>query len=207
MNSDGRSKAEIRSTHDDSEPPDDSGSPPDHATDATMSRHYRRFASMIATAMVVMYILTYTNTDRLADVQWSQTRFYMVFVMGAAMAVIMLGFMLPMYKDRRINAAIVGGSTAVFIVALLLMRSQTGIGDVLYMKGMIPHHSIAILTSERANIDDVRVRMLADGIIEAQRREIAEMDWLIDDIAMHGKATTASKARARPVPDFQASNG
>lgn len=50
------------------------------------------------------------------------------------------------------------------------------------MKAMIPHHSIAILTSERAEISDPRVRQLADEIIEAQQREIAEMEALIADL-------------------------
>src|SRR5690606_13396815 len=52
-----------------------------------------------------------------------------------------------------------------------------------YMRAMIPHHSIAIMTSERAQIRDPRVRKLADEIIEAQRREIAEMRYLIADLA------------------------
>ena len=71
------------------------------------------------------------------------------------------------------------------------------------MRAMIPHHSIAILTSERAEIEDVRVRELADEIIKAQRREIKEMDWLIQDIAENGVATTESEASARTVPDFE----
>ena len=50
------------------------------------------------------------------------------------------------------------------------------------MKDMIPHHSIAILTSERAKITDPRVRKLADGIIEAQRRETAQMEALIKEL-------------------------
>jgi len=50
------------------------------------------------------------------------------------------------------------------------------------MKAMIPHHSIAIMTSERAHISDPRVRKLADGIIESQRREIEEMKELIRDL-------------------------
>lgn len=70
------------------------------------------------------------------------------------------------------------------------------------MKAMIPHHSIAILTSERAEITDARVQELAGEIVEAQRREIAEMEWLIDDIAENGEATTEEEAAARPVPDF-----
>ena len=71
------------------------------------------------------------------------------------------------------------------------------------MSAMIPHHSIAILTSERAEIEDVRVRELADEIIKAQRREIKEMNWLIEDIQQNGPATTEAEANARPVPEFE----
>jgi len=85
---------------------------------------------------------------------------------------------------------------------LFLVRSQATIGDESWMSAMIPHHSIAILTSERANIDDRRVRELADSIIEAQRREIREMKWLLDDIRANGEATTPAEADARPVPGF-----
>ncbi len=165
---------------------------------------YWRFAAMIATSMTAMFLLTYVNTYRLADVKWSETRFYMAFVMGAAMTVIMLGFMLGMYRNRRVNAAIVAGSLVVFSLALWLVRSQSTVGDESYMRGMIPHHSIAILTSTRAEIDDVRVRALADRIVEAQKREIMEMNWLIDDIEANGKALTDAEAEGRPVPDFAA---
>jgi hypothetical protein len=163
---------------------------------------YWRFAAMIATSMAAMFALTYVNTYRLADVKWSETRFYMTFVMGAAMAVIMLGFMLGMYQSRKINAAIVAVSVVVFGLALWLVRSQETVQDESYMRAMIPHHSIAILTSTRAELDDVRVRQLADEIIEAQKREIEEMNWLLSDIDANGKATTAGEARARPVPEF-----
>lgn len=188
----------------------ESGSPrPDSGTsvDDGGGRHdrggrYWRFAAMIATSMTAMFALTYVNTYRLADVKWSETRFYMTFVMGAAMAVIMLGFMLGMYRSRKVNAAIVAGSVVVFGLALWLVRSQETVQDESYMRAMIPHHSIAILTSTRAELDDVRVRELADGIIEAQKREIEEMNWLLADIDDHGKATTADEAQLRPVPEF-----
>jgi hypothetical protein len=163
---------------------------------------YWRFAAMIATSMAAMFALTYVNTYRLADVKWSETRFYMTFVMGAAMAVIMLGFMVGMYQSRKTNAAIVAGSVLVFALALWLVRSQETVQDESYMRAMIPHHSIAILTSTRAELDDVRVRELADEIIEAQKREIEEMNWLLADIDEHGKATTAAEAKSRPAPEF-----
>ena len=128
----------------------------------------------------------------------------MTFIMGAAMAVIMLSFMRGMYKSSQANVAIYLGSLVLFLAALFLVRSQTTVQDHSWMSAMIPHHSIAILTSERAEIDDVRVRELANEIIEAQRREIKEMNWLIEDIRENGKATTQNEAEARPVPEFSA---
>ena len=143
---------------------------------------YRRFAAMIAVSTVVMYGLMFLNTYQIEHVRFSETRLYMALIMGATMAVVMLGFMWSMYKQRAVNLAIVGGAVIVFAGSLWLVRSQATVGEVAYMRAMIPHHSIAILTSERANIEDPRVRQLADEIIEAQRREIDEMETLIADL-------------------------
>ena len=165
--------------------------------------NYWRFAAMIATSMIAMFGLMYLNTYEWGHARWSETRFYMTFIMGAAMAAIMLSFMLGMYKNNKINLGIFAGSAAVFLLALLLVRSQTTVQDKSWMSAMIPHHSIAILTSERAEIEDVRVRKLADDIIKAQRREIKEMDWLIEDIKKNGPATTQITADTRPVPAFE----
>ena len=143
---------------------------------------YAKFAAMIATSTIVMFGLMYLNTYQMDHVFFSETRAYMALYMGAVMAVIMLLFMLKMYTDWRINAGIIVASIAIFALSLWLVRSQETIEDVSWMKAMIPHHSIAILTSSRANITDPRVRKLADGIIEAQRREIAEMESLIKDL-------------------------
>jgi len=137
---------------------------------------------MIATSTAVMYGLTYLNSYRLDHVLYSETRLYMSLLMGASMTVVMLTFMLHMHTSRRANLTIYLLSAVLFASSLWLVRSQTTIGDVSYMKAMIPHHSIAILTSERARIDDPRVRDLADRIIEAQREEIAEMKAYIADL-------------------------
>lgn len=147
-----------------------------------MQMSYWRFAAMIATSTAVMYGLMYLNTYALEHVFWSETRAWMALLMGAAMSVIMLAYMLGMYRNRALNIGIFGGSIAVFALSLWLVRSQATVGDVDYMKAMIPHHSIAILTSERAGISDPRVRKLADEIIEAQEREIAEMKRLVTDL-------------------------
>jgi predicted lysophospholipase L1 biosynthesis ABC-type transport system permease subunit len=143
---------------------------------------YWRFFAMIITSTVVMFSLMYLNTYALDHVFFSETRSYMAIYMGAVMALIMLGFMLGMYSNRRANIAIFLGSAVVFCVCVLLVRWPTTVVVKTWMRAMIPHHSIAILTSERANISDPRVRELADGIIEAQRLEIAEMKALIADL-------------------------
>ena len=143
---------------------------------------YWRFFAMILTSTTVMLGLMYLNTYALDHVFFSETRTYMAIYMGAVMAVIMLAFMLGMYTNRTANIAIFAGSAILFAGALFLVRSQSTVDDTSWMSAMIPHHSIAILTSERANISDPRVRKLADDIIEAQRLEIAEMKALIIDL-------------------------
>ena len=154
---------------------------------------YKLFAGMIATSTAVMYGLMYLNTYAFEHVYWSETRFYMAFLMGATMAMIMLGFMLGMYKSKKTNIGIFATSVVVFLGALWLVRSQETVQDVSWMKAMIPHHSIAILTSERAEISDPRVRQLADEIIETQKKEIAEMKQLIADLEGESADTLASR--------------
>jgi hypothetical protein len=143
---------------------------------------YGRFGLMIATSTVVMFVLMYLNTYALDHIFYSQTRMWMALLMGAVMAIIMLGFMWSMYGSKRANLTILVGSAVVFAGALWLARSQQTVYEISYMKAMIPHHSIAIMTSERAHIRDPRVRELADKIIEAQVREIGEMKALIAEL-------------------------
>lgn len=143
---------------------------------------YARFGAMIATSTVIMLGVTYLNSNQLDHVFFSETRTYMALLMAATMTVVMLTFMWKMYTDTRMNIGILAGSAVVFVLALWLVRSQATVDDVSYMKAMIPHHSIAILTSSRAEITDPRVRTLADQIIDSQRREIIEMKALIQDL-------------------------
>lgn len=146
------------------------------------SMKYSTFAQMIFAGTAIMYGLMYLNTYAPDHVFFSETRAYMALIMGATMAVVMMLFMWKMYPNTRANAGILAGSFIVFFVALWIVRSQTTVDDVDYMQAMIPHHSIAILTSERANITDPRVRKLADEIIVAQRKEIEEMKSYIADL-------------------------
>ena len=147
---------------------------------------YLRFAGMIITAAILMYAFTYWNTFAWDHVYFSEVRVYMTLTMTAMMATVMLTFMWKMLSNRWLNVAIYAGSAMLFGVALWLVRSQETVQDVSYMRSMIPHHSIAILASERAEISDPRVRELADAIIETQREEIAEMKELIAELQANG---------------------
>jgi hypothetical protein len=147
-----------------------------------MKNHYGRFGLMVLTSTIIMLILMYLNAYSIDHVFLSETRLYMALIMGGVMAIVMLAFMSKMYTNKKMNLGIYAGSALVITVSLFLVRSQSTVDDVSWMKAMIPHHSIAILTSERANIEDPRVRKLADDIIKAQRREIGEMKTLIKDL-------------------------
>lgn len=170
------------------------------------SNNYTKFFAMIATSMVAMFFLMYTHSYQIIDHFWfSETRFFMTLIMAGAMIIIMLLFMLNMYQKRVVNIAIIVLGIVLIAGGIGLVRSQVTVTGVDYMEGMIPHHSIAILTSERAQIKDVRVRKLADEIIKAQRREIMEMEWLINDIRENGVVKTEEEKKNRTVPKFEGS--
>lgn len=169
-----------------------------------MQMSYWRFAAMIATSTAVMFGLMYVHTYVWDDALFSETRAWMALLMGATMALVMLGFMWSMYRNRTLNLAIVTAAVVVMASSVWLVRSQATVSGSDYMQAMVPHHSIAILTSSRARIVDPRVRKLADEIIEAQRKEIAEMKYLIASLRRDGAraqpSSTDEAATATPVP-------
>ena len=143
---------------------------------------YGRFWGMVATSTAIGFGAMYLNTYQLDHVFFSWTRFFMAMIMGGIMTAVMMLFMWRMYPYKRANYGVLGVAAALFIAGLALVRTQATVDDVAYMRAMIPHHSIAILTSERARIQDPRVRKLADGIIATQKKEIGEMKDLIADL-------------------------
>lgn len=145
------------------------------------------FFAMIATSIVTMFALKYTTSYEIDHTFFSQTRMWMALAMGMAMVVIMLGFMWGMYKTLATKLLVMSGAVLGFALFLFMARSQATVDDEAWMKAMIPHHSIAVLTSRRAEISDPRARKLADKIIEAQVREIAEMKLLLEDIERNGE--------------------
>jgi len=167
-------------------------------------KKYSKFLIMIAISMLAMFLLMYTHSYQIIDHFWfSETRLFMTLIMGGSMVIIMLLFMLNMYKSKKNNIALLALGIVMIFGGISLVRSQITVTGTDYMEGMIPHHSIAILTSKRADIKDPRVRKLADQIIKTQRKEIMEMEWLIKDIKKNGVLKTDANQNERAVPDFK----
>ena len=156
-------------------------------SDTSHQSRWPTFAAMIATSIITMFVLKYSNVYEAGHIWFSQTRMWMALMMGMAMIVIMLGFMWGMYRTFMTKVVVMVGALIGFALFLFLARSQATVDDQAFMKAMIPHHSIAVLTSRRAQISDPRVRELADAIIEAQVKEIAQMEMLLEDIEENGE--------------------
>jgi ABC-type multidrug transport system fused ATPase/permease subunit len=187
----------------DAETGDDVQSNANHDSAKMEAKAYLRFAAMIATAMVVMYAVMFVSSWEWSHVRLSESRIFMAVTMGGTMGLVMLVWMLNMFRNLVANIGVVLVSVSLIGIGVFLDRSQATVGDVSFMNSMIPHHSMAITRAERFNVTDVRVCELAVAISEAQRREILEMDWLIDDIEQNGPASTPEEAEARTVPHFE----
>ncbi|MFT6749421.1 MAG: peptidoglycan/LPS O-acetylase OafA/YrhL [Flavobacterium sp.] len=140
---------------------------------------YPKFAFIMATSFVIMYLVMFLNVASSDHILNSITRFYMTTLMVSAMAISMLLFMWKMYSKKNTNYAIIVFASVTFFGTIFLLQTQTFVSDVQWMKAMISHHSSAIMTSSSANIKDPEVKKLADDIIEAQEREISQMKQMI----------------------------
>jgi len=144
------------------------------------SMSYKMFMVMMVISFFIMYCIMFVNIDKLDHYHTSATRIYMALLMVAPMAIVMMLMMGKMYPNKKYNSSIIIASIVVFGAVLAALRTQTPIGDVQYMKAMIPHHSSAILVSKHANIKDAEVKQLSEQIIKSQEEEIAKMKAILD---------------------------
>jgi hypothetical protein len=128
----------------------------------------------------IMFALTYVGVNALDDVFVNLNRFYMAVVMVAPMVILMLIFMSHMFANRVVNIVLYAASAAVFLGAFVAIRAQAFVGDEQLIRSMIPHHSIAIKTCERADLDDAELIELCEEIVQTQREEIAQMRAILE---------------------------
>ena len=141
---------------------------------------YKTFALTMIVSFVIMYAVMFLNIDEADHFYISITRIYMALLMVSLMAIVMMGMMGKMYPNKKLNTGIMVGAVILFGLVLAGLRTQTPIGDVQYMKAMIPHHSSAIMVSKNANLKDPEVIKLSEGIIASQEKEIAEMKAILE---------------------------
>jgi uncharacterized protein (DUF305 family) len=137
--------------------------------------HYVHLAIMTVLSFLAMYALMYAMVDRLANVYPNLNQFYMAGLMTAPMVLIELAVMGSMYANRKANLAIAAASVVALAGFFLLIRQQTAISNVQFLKSMIPHHAGAILMCGKAPVTDPEIKRLCRTILDGQQKEINQM--------------------------------
>lgn len=140
---------------------------------------YLMLALNLLISAVVMYLVMFAMIDGAAEFYNNLNMAYMALMMVAPMAILMLVMMRSMYPNRMLNIAIGIGFSVIFILAFLFTRQQIAIGDVQFLRSMIPHHSGAILMCREAKVADPEIKSLCQQIIRSQRDEIEQMKQIL----------------------------
>jgi uncharacterized protein (DUF305 family) len=129
-----------------------------------------------------MFFLTYVLIASTEHFFININRIYMALIMAAPMVIVMLLVMRSMFMNQRLNTILLVTFGALTLLLFFLMRAQAPVGDVQFLRSMIPHHSSAILMCEQAEITDTEILELCDQIVETQEEEIAQMKAILDRI-------------------------
>lgn len=140
---------------------------------------YKALAATVGIHFFIMFALTYVGVARLDHIYPNLNRFYMAVIMVAPMVILMMIFMGHMFENKKLNILLYSVSALIFIGSFFAIRSQTLVGNEQFLKSMIPHHSIAIKTCEKAHFDDPGIGELCVQIVEAQREEINQMEDIL----------------------------
>jgi hypothetical protein len=118
-------------------------------------------------------------TNSYKNITFSIGKFYMSVIMAVLMGLLeVLMFDIHM---RTISYIYYLSLFFVLVTFVYLYRNQFYVDDKEYLKEMIEHHSMALLTSEEIlqNSHSERVKKLAENIISTQEKEIEYMRQLI----------------------------
>lgn len=144
-----------------------------------MKNAYVSLAVQTIVSGVIMYLVMFVMIDSLASFYNNLNMFYMTLMMVAPMVVLMILAMRHMFPSKGANATLLAVAVVAFIGSFALIRSQGTIGDVQFLRSMIPHHSGAILMCREASIRDPEIKTLCGEIIRSQAREIEQMKAIL----------------------------
>jgi hypothetical protein len=132
---------------------------------------------MFINMVIIQFVgMSYVMTDRVSDIKSSLGKLYISVIMGLFMVVA------GVLSNQRINLT----SLVIFVTLLsgsiYLYKIQYGITDKEYVKEMLEHHSMALLTSKNIlqKTKNPMVSNFAAKIYNTQEKEIKEMAVLID---------------------------
>lgn len=141
--------------------------------------HYGHLAIMTLLSFIAMFIFMYAMVDRFANVYPNVNQFYMAGLMAAPMVIIELIVMRAMYPDMKMNMILGGVALVALVLFFVGIRAQAAVGDVQFVKSMVPHHSGAILMCNRASLSDAELKKLCGEIVGGQQREIEQMKAIL----------------------------
>ena len=144
-----------------------------------MKNAYASLALQTVVSGIVMYLVMFVMIDGPGSFYNNLNMFYMTLMMIAPMVVLMILAMQHMFPSKTANAALLIGAVVAFVGSFALIRTQATIGDVQFLRSMIPHHSGAILMCQQASLTDPEVLGLCEEIVSSQEREIAEMKAIL----------------------------
>lgn len=144
-----------------------------------MKSMYVRFGVALGLSFATMLVLSMSMIRERDHFYVNASNAWMALIMVAAMAVIMLGTMWPMFANLTVKVVLVAVSLSVFAGAWYLGRQEVGVGNEQFLKSMIPHHSRAILVCQESHLTDPEIVELCKGIVQSQSAEIAQMQQIL----------------------------
>lgn len=140
---------------------------------------YRSLAIQTAISGAIMYLVMFVMIDSLNSFFNNLNMLYMTMMMVAPMVVLMILGMRHMFPSRAANLILISASVVAFFGSFALIRTQTTIGDIQFLRSMIPHHSGAVLMCREAKLTDPEITTLCQSIEQSQTREIEQMKRIL----------------------------
>jgi len=146
-----------------------------------MNLSYSLWTMMFFSFVVQFAIMSLIMTDSISNITFSLGKFYISVIMAILMGfteVAMFDYHMSPFK---LSTTYYLTLFIFLIVFVYLYKTQQYIYDDDYLKEMIEHHSMALLTSEEIlqKTKSERVKKLADNIVATQRAEIAYMKQMV----------------------------
>lgn len=143
-----------------------------------MHSHSTMLSMFIGMFIIQYFLSSYIMTNRLGNMTNSIGKIYMCIIMGLFMV------LLHILMQERFNTnqfSLILGLTLFFIY---LYRLQVGVDEKNYLREMIEHHSMALLTSKNIvkKTKNPAVHNLATKIITTQENEIDDMRYILKSI-------------------------